>query len=37
MTLVEVVKKNMSIMEVTENMILDRVESQKRIYMADSD
>jgi hypothetical protein len=37
MTLIEVVKKNMSIMEVTETMILDRVESRKRIHMADSD
>ena len=36
-TLVEVVKKDMSIKEVTESMTLDKIECKKRIHVADLD
>ena len=36
-TLVEVVKKDMSIKEVTESMTLDRIECRKSIHVADLD
>jgi hypothetical protein len=36
-TLIEIVKNDMSIEELTENMILDRIEWWKKIHVADSD
>jgi hypothetical protein len=36
-TLIEIVKNDMSIEELTENMILDKIEWWKKIHVADSD